>query len=316
MREFCSMNDGYFEIYSDITELGNKYTHRGQNCIEVRPYSFCLQNPLAGLYTGVDRRMNYRFWAIEALSYIAGWGTRAPYIYGELMRMINPNYKKFSHEDGSLFGMVRYGDAFNEGLQNAYESLKAKPDSRQVYLSIWNRDTPHSYEDSPCMTGIQFFKDDAAGINCLSCLVNMRSNDLGWGVPYDVASMCAILINMADSLNMNIGHYYHQACSMHFYQANMPDVKHSSEEMYMNGKYAPFIPFTRILDTDMKDRRMIADIILSAYYQHLKASNPNSFEYKHYTGTTQDWVDEWVRMINWRWANEGASAIFAISSRR
>lgn len=309
-----SMDQAYYEMYDTVRRLGERSSHRMGECVEVRPFSFVIEDPRLGLYTGQSRKMNYRFWAAEALSYIAGWGTHEEKRYGELMRALNSNYKQFSYGDGGgLYHMVRYGDGFKEGLPRCYETLKAKPSSRQAYCTTWGPDTEHGYQSSPCMTGVQFFTEQRATMvhgqeePMLSCLMNIRSNDMNWGLPYDIASGCAILLTMANALNLPVGRYCQTSCSMHYYVDNQPNIVNYVHQVAEPG--LPPIPDTPICDNTVKgniwDLYVItAEAILTSLWEHMFINKAIAYEYRlpwiESDRPEHVWAKQWEDMIRWK----------------
>ena len=312
--ELPNMDRAYWDIYKDIEANGHVFVHRGAECVEVRPYSFTLLDPSDGLYTGKKRRMNYRFWAVETLMYIAGWGTYKEAKAFQLLTKVNSNYNNFS-TDHKLNGMVKYGDGFGQGLMRAYDTLKENRYRRQAYVSIWNRDTPHSYEDSPCLIGAQYFVEkinNSEGLpeDRLSALYNIRSNDLNWGVPYDVASNCAIQCLLADCLCIDVGYYYHTACSMHYYRnGNMgetpPNIEPVRPQSYL--KDAPFIPRSP-QRMSMQEANFIADFMLDELHTHLVVDCKPGHRFVSLQENASDWAKAWGDVVRWSWPKDGANA--------
>ena len=52
----------------------------------------------------------------------------------------------------------------------------------------------------------------------------MRSNDLNWGTPYDIAAFTCIQCQMASCLGISVGKYHHSVGSLHYYNATIPTV--------------------------------------------------------------------------------------------
>jgi hypothetical protein len=308
-REFVTMNEAYWQVYCGITNGGQRFTHRGTECLELRPFHMTISCPQLGLFTGVARRMNYRFWAAETLGYIAGWGLYDGRRYAELLVKLNSNYANFRDAyTGLLNPMVRYGDGFYEGLPRAYDTLLENYDRRQAYISIWQHNTKHSYEESPCMTGCQFFTeqlDPDTLSRSLSMLVHMRSNDLNWGVPYDVASMCTILCTMAGALGLPVGRYYHTATSMHYYlngkMGEAPPRVHPPTE----GGFLvepPSIPqFTGGM---MQDAQAIARELLSCMHDHFVVAGGKGKDFDMGSDERFSWAHDWCEVVRWSWPKE------------
>lgn len=310
IQEYANMDRAYWDIYKDVETNGEIFVHRGTECVEVRPYSFMIVDPSNGLYTGIKRRMNYRFWAVETLMYIAGWGTYKEKTAFELLTKVNSNYNNFS-TDGSLNGMVKYGDGFGQGLLRVYDTLKENPLRRQAYVSIWNRDTPHSYEDSPCLIGAQYFVEkiknsEGTPEDRLSALYNIRSNDLNWGVPYDVASNCTIMTLIADCLQIPLGYYYHTTCSMHYYMnGNMgegpPKINPPARQTFLQDP--PIIP--RFYGkTSMREIYTLADQLLEQLHYYLVLCNKPGHRFASNLEDQHDWIKGICDVIRWSWPKE------------
>lgn len=306
---FSTMNQAYWGTYNYVQGNGKRFVHRGAPCIEVRPMCVEITMPEYSLFTGTLRRLNYRFWAAETLGYIAGWGTYNGKKYADLLVKLNSNYANFrSPHTEMLFPMVRYGDGFKEGLPRAYQTLSENPDRRQAYVPVWNHLTDHSYEESPCMTGCQFFTEEvdygqALGkVRCLSMLAHMRSNDLGWGFPYDVASMCAILIAMAGALNMGVGRYHHMATSMHYYRDGSmgegpPRVLSPDDEIHL--RKPPVMPVAKM--ADIRSVQAAAGDILHAMYAHFVVNSDRGVDFNMKAHEDVEWVKQWCNVVRWGW---------------
>lgn len=315
---FTGMDDAYYAIFKQCLSDGEDMDHRAGTCREMRPYHFSLVRPDAGLYTGASRRMNYRFWAAETLCYLAGWGEHEAQRCAELLIKLNSNYHNFSHNYNlhtdvnnsdnnvstvELFPMVRYGDGFGQGLARCYDTLKKKPGSRQAYLTTWDRDTPHGYSESPCLASAQYFLDRCG----LAALYNIRSNDLNWGVPYDVASNCCIQWTLAGALGMPLGKYHHMAGSMHYYLAGGKEgvgppklASPMGEEWIQNG---PRIPRPTHV-CDVRRYQEWADGILREMHRHFVVDGRPGARFtpvlKCGEHSASPWISQWVDVIRWR----------------
>jgi hypothetical protein len=299
---YQDMDHAYPGVFQRVSNNGQPFIHRGAKCVELRPYSMELADPMHALFTGKTRRMNYRFWAAETLAYIAGWGTR--YMHDGLTRLLialNSNYVKFCHDtlvDRRLNKMVCYGDGFGAGLPRSWRTLDENTGRRQAYVSIWDTDTQQSYEGSPCLTGAQFFSDHAGR---LCSLFSIRSNDLNWGFPYDVASFCAIQIAMAGALGMPVGSYHHVACSMHYYEnGNMgegpPNISRYEEEERLASPPEMPPPPERQEFTKLQTR---ADYMLRVMLSDIENCRPL---WKYAPELCDDaWSNGWAKVVRWSW---------------
>jgi thymidylate synthase len=206
---YAEMNAAYPALIDKALEEGELFEPRGYKCLELRPYSFTMADPTKTIYQGVSRKLNARFFAIETLSYIAGLGSE-PW-HADLMVMANQGMAAFRNEDSGLFDGA-YGPRIKKSIGDVIELLKRDKDSRQAVCSIWSPGIPKS-KDVPCTVCLHFFRKKGK----LEMHVYMRSNDLNWGLPYDVPAFAAIQLHVADRLGWEAGSYHHTAGSLHVY---------------------------------------------------------------------------------------------------
>lgn len=89
-------------------------------------------------------------------------------------------------EAGEIFGgygpRLRNWRGVNQ-LSRVIEVLKAKPDSRQAVIQLFDAlDISEKHKDVPCTCTLQFMLRQGK----LQLFANMRSNDIHWGLPHDV----------------------------------------------------------------------------------------------------------------------------------
>jgi len=98
--------------------------------------------------------------------------------------------------------------------------LKRDPLTRQATLNINNyHEDMHDYNslDIPCTQNLQFILRD----NKLDLLVTMRSQDVLWGVPYDISQFTFIQECFANILKVEPGKYIHVVGSLHIYEKDI-----------------------------------------------------------------------------------------------
>ena len=100
--------------------------------------------------------------------------------------------------------------------------LKSTPNSRQAVIHIKEpRDViKRPTKDLNCTLTLQFLIRE----NKLDMIVNMRSNDIWLGLPYDVFNFTCMQIQMAMELGVDIGTYYHNAASLHLYKHDLEKI--------------------------------------------------------------------------------------------
>lgn len=156
-------------------------------------------------------------------------GLSPSYLFGELLWYFNgdnslefiSNFSKFWNnisDDGrtcnSAYGylmQIKYG--FNQ-IEKVIEILEADPESRRAKINI-NVPNIHVKEtkDEPCTMSVHYM----IRRNKLECTVVMRSNDIWFGFPYDVAFFTELQKYIAQRLGVGYGWYTHFAISLHVY---------------------------------------------------------------------------------------------------
>ncbi len=190
-----------------VLTWGEESSPRGQKTREVRPFVFQLRNPVNRLVTLPGRKVNEAFAIVEAFQLVAGECDTDQQV------RFNSNIGSWLNEFGDI--EVPYGLAVRDQLQGVLEVLRADPDTRQAVLSIYNgREHRRELRNVPCTCTLQFFVRNGR----LEMTVYMRSNDLWWGLPYDVFQFTALQEMVAKALSLPMGTYTHVAGSGHLYE--------------------------------------------------------------------------------------------------
>jgi thymidylate synthase len=131
-----------------------------------------------------------------------------------------PRWKRFS-DDGVTIAGSCYGRRGRSGTEpNQWERLidllRADPSSRRAVLNFQPSPSeglmPNAV-DVACATVLQFFIRS----NAVDAVVYMRSNDVIWGLPYDVFFFTMLQEILAETLGLELGTYHHIAGSFHLY---------------------------------------------------------------------------------------------------
>jgi len=132
-----------------------------------------------------------------------------------------PRWRSFADDDGfvrgSCYGARMFGSAPGERSQweNVKSLLKTDPSSRRAVINFrFEPDVSEDSVDFSCVNSLQFLVRDGK----LNAFVSMRSNDVIWGVPYDLFLFTSLQELMARELGLQLGSYYHSASSMHIYE--------------------------------------------------------------------------------------------------
>jgi thymidylate synthase len=179
-----------------------------------------LENPLSCLYTNEHRSSQKKYIAAELIWY---FNARRDV---EFISKYAKFWNSIQNEDGTVnssYGYLLFGkkNRFGHTQYNwALKSLIKDKDSRQAVLHF---NLPeHQYQtnkDFVCtMYGIFQIRD-----NKLNLTVSMRSNDVIWGLPTDIAFFAILQSQMVSHLKhtypeLELGTYTHIANSYHIYE--------------------------------------------------------------------------------------------------
>lgn len=115
----------------------------------------------------------------------------------------------------SAYGYImKYKHGFNQ-IDKMIELLRSDINSRRAVINI---NVPNinviETHDEPCTIALQFLARDGK----LHCTGIMRSNDIWFGLPYDIICFTTIQKIIADALGLDYGTYTHFATSLHMYE--------------------------------------------------------------------------------------------------
>ncbi|MFG0245710.1 MAG: thymidylate synthase [Phycisphaerales bacterium JB052] len=211
---------GINEVYVALVRKccnGRYIEARGQGCYEL-PQTFAMELPpgVAGDITLRERGLNYMFGLIERMSYLSGVGHH-PHVITSYME----NYRNFLEENHTDMGA--YGPRMSYQLNQAYHLLRKDPDTRQAVVNVYNymQDGHGDKRNEPCTLALHFLLRDGA----LNMTAYMRSNDIWWGFPYDMAAFAFLQQVMAHWLGVELGTYTHVATSLHMYESMIPTIE-------------------------------------------------------------------------------------------
>jgi thymidylate synthase len=205
-----NMRVGYKELIETVLNDGDKAAPRGQATREILGFTLRVEDPTNNLLTGVRKGYNAAIGAAEAAQLIGGVSHPA------LMVRISKNFARFL-DAGSFHGA--YGPRIKTQLPQVARKLADDQDTRQAIVQIWRPqdDLWANTVDLPCTLGFQFFIRHGA----LVMQTRMRSNDVNWGVPYDVFQFTQLQLTVANVLDIPVGEYIHTVGSMHIYERDI-----------------------------------------------------------------------------------------------
>ena len=260
--EFENINDAQLYLVRQLMEAGHPIETRGFKTLELSPVFFSVINPRKRITTLNGRNWNFAA-ALGELSWHLATSNEVDFIANYLS-----GWKNYSEDTkritGSCYGK-RIFEADKDGESkwtSIIDLLQSDIHSRRAVISLLdpevyvNRSTP----DISCTVSLQFLVRDGK----IDLIVNMRSNDIIWGLPYDFFFFSYLQELMSFELNMPIGTYYHLAGSMHIYERHYEMAKKIiSDNTVFNDLLMPVMPSNEIkefLDTEYKIRSAQADL--------------------------------------------------------
>ena len=194
-----------------------------------------LENPLSCLYSNETRSSQKKYIAAELLWYFMGRNDV------EFIKQYAKFWESIQNEDGTVnssYGSLLFNKKNRFGYTQyfwALRSLIKDKDSRQAVLHF---NLPeHQYKtnkDFVCtMYGIFQIREDK-----LNFTVTMRSNDVIWGLPTDIAFFTTLQCQMLSHLrlhypNLMLGTYTHIANSFHIYEHHFLAVERMLEKEFV-----------------------------------------------------------------------------------
>lgn len=124
--------------------------------------------------------------------------------------------------NNSAYGyLMKYAHGFDQ-IETIIKLLTTDPESRRAVINL-NVPNPNviTTKDEPCTIALQFLLRNGK----LNCTAIMRSNDIWFGFPYDVAFFTELQKYIADRLMVDYGTYTHFVTSLHLYERNYGDIE-------------------------------------------------------------------------------------------
>jgi thymidylate synthase len=233
------LNNDFRTCLSNLMEHGITAHPRGTTTKELINYNITLTDARNRVITFPERKTSTKYLLGEFIWYCTGsadpagilpyakfWdgirnsGGNPMYNTGD----INSNYgtRLFGHSDLPAFSVWDHrGNSVGKLSQwnDTIELLKKDKDSRQAIMNIHVPSDRHDgNKDVPCTLTLHWFIRE----NRLHLIVNMRSNDVILGFTNDVFQFTMLQECMMVQLRetypeLELGHYYHNAGSMHIY---------------------------------------------------------------------------------------------------
>jgi hypothetical protein len=119
------------------------------------------------------------------------------------------------YSDNGVTVYGAYGPRYKLQKQNVIDRLNNDINTRQAVMSLW-RKNPAIMKDISCTVSLQWLVRDGA----INTIVNMRSSDVGLGLPYDMLTFVCMTADIASNLAepVELGVCHINAGSRHIYE--------------------------------------------------------------------------------------------------
>lgn len=195
------------ELIRYIKSFGKKIMSRNGETLELIAPTLILTNPKNRLLYWEGRKFNLIYALTEAIMLFSPSNK----LYN--FTLFNKNMANYS-DDGKTLNSA-YGQYVANQIPKVIELLKRDANTRQAVISIYNNTYCNKQtKDVPCTIALNFLIRN----NALDLIVYMRSNDMIWGLQYDMFMFTYLQEVVANELGINVGVYVHCPTSLHVYE--------------------------------------------------------------------------------------------------
>jgi len=131
-------------------------------------------------------------------------------------------FKRYIFGDlGDIYGKSWRSFGVNgvDQIKNIINTLKTDPDNRRMLCVAFNPDVADNVALPPCHTMFQFYTRKLDnGRRELSCMFNMRSNDICCGNPYNITQYAILTYIIANICDMEVGKLLYVGGDVHIYE--------------------------------------------------------------------------------------------------
>jgi len=216
MQIFESLDAIHRWALEALFKEGQRAEPRGLATLELSPVAVTLERPRRRCLTNRARRWNLPA-AIGEFAWHAAGSTDLGFISYYFKRWteladdaMSVRGSCYGHR---IFGRIGTGESQWERVA---ELLRSDPWSRRAVLDVYDPELGFrkTVKDAPCACTLQFLiRDDR-----LHLVTYMRSNDVIWGLPYDVFVFTMLQELLGRELRRPLGTYTHIAGSLHLYE--------------------------------------------------------------------------------------------------
>ena len=246
----------YLDLVQDILDYGEYREDRtGTGTVSLfgKQLRFDLQQGFPLLTT---KKMFFRgiveelLWFIDGKCDIKELNQKGVHIWDEWMN--DPGKVPYSN-------WRRWGENGFDQLGKVIEEIKTNPTSRRLLVNSWNPEevfTPGSLVLPPCHFSYQFY---VRRDRYLDLLLNMRSNDIFLGMPFNIASYALLCMMVAKVCKLIPGELIYTIGDAHIYS------NHINQAKLQVTREPRELPMLEIKDRDKIEDFITSDFVLSGY---------------------------------------------------
>lgn len=214
-----SADELFIQIAQKLYYIGLKNNPRNLETKELCEVYLTLTNPKENIVTIPERNMS-----MEYLKGEMEWYESGSLDVHDIAKH-SPFWKNLADENGKVNSNYGYFVYYQQCPNNksqfdwCVQKINDDPSTRQA-LIIYNQ-VNHKYEgnkDFVC-TVSQFFRQHDGVIDCTTY---MRSNDLIYGLTYDLPWFTTVHQKLCEKTGYKLGEYHHFVNSLHVYQQHYP----------------------------------------------------------------------------------------------
>ena len=222
------INNIFIDLAKTLKEEGNISSPRGMKTIELENVWFELTNPKNSTVTLPSRNLSLKYLENELAWYLSG-SLNVRDIEGH-----SSFWSKLANSNGTVnsnYGFLAMKEVHNgkSQLEWCVDKINADKDTRQAVINY--NQPKHKYEsnkDFVC-TIAQLFR---VNNNKLDSTVMMRSQDMIFGLSYDLPWFTMLQEELARRTKLEVGKYNHFTASLHVYERHFKMLDEISNDKY------------------------------------------------------------------------------------
>ncbi len=166
--------------------------------------------------------------------------------YGDLGNVYGKQWRHWEGGNGKVYDQIKW----------VIHEIKNNPTSRRLLVNAW--DVASVYEGlmqlPPCHFCFQFYVIEGK----LSCLFNMRSNDVFLGLPFNIASYALLTHLIAHECGLEVGDLVYTGADVHLYANHVEQMK---EQLTRTPRELPILKLNPVIrsvfDFNLEDLELV-----------------------------------------------------------